>query len=325
MKQTVSSDLPLSLLIYEVLLSRKSLTSKEMRQYERLSKGFIGENKLRQHLQKLDATNALPLFDCLFEVNGQEIQIDCLLLTAQTILLLEVKNYSGDYYLQNNKVYHLETNHEIYNPINQIERTEFLFNQLLREMRVDFSVRSFILFINRDFMLYGADQRMPMIFSSQVERFLNKQLENAGRMTDRLGHFAEQLIARQKAQSRYERLPTYSFSDLKRGLFCWRCHGELMRDGQLYFSCGSCAEAFHIDDVVMYALAQFQLLFPEEKITTKIIQEWCGGVVSRTFMSRFLRKSLEVTLNGGHTYYTFKNKRDPLNIIKEKVQLNFSR
>lgn len=325
LNERISFEIAPSFLIYEMLLSRKDLTSQEQQRYERRRNGLIGELKLWQYIHELKPSNLVSLFDCLFEMNGQEFQIDCLLITSDTIFLLEVKNYSGDYYLEDNKIYHLRSRNEIYHPLTQIDRAEFLFRQLLREMRIDLQVRSYVLFINESFMLYGASVQLPMIFPSQVRRFLLKREENAGRMTERVRHFVNQLMARQKAQSRYEQLPVYSYLELRRGLFCWQCHGELIRDGQLYFSCSRCAGAFHIDDVVMYAVAQFQLLFPDRKIMTKDIREWCGEVVSRTYISRFLRKNLEVTLNSGHTYYTFKNENDPLRIIKEKTKLNFFR
>lgn len=324
MNQAIYSKVPSPLLIYETLLSRKVLSPKEKQQYERIQKGFDGEWKLIHYLNKMKPDNIFPLFDCLFEVNGQEIQIDCLLLTNDTIFLLEVKNFTGDYYFENGKIYSLQTRNEIYNPMTQIERTEFLFKRLLRDMRVEMPVRSFILFVNHRFMLYGANPQLPMIFPSQVERFLQKTEENANPLNQRIQNLANLLLERQKSRSRYEQLPEYHLSELKRGLFCWHCHGKLVRDGQLYFTCPTCKESFHIDSVVMYAVAQFHLLFPEERITAKIIDSWSGGLVSRIFISRLLDEELKKIPNGKHTYFVFHNKDYHLQLLTSKMNILFN-
>lgn len=315
MDQAKHLEIPPSLLIYETLLSRKVLSPKEKQQYERIQKGFDGEWKLIHYLNKMKPDKMFPLFNCLFDVNGQEIQIDCLLLTNDTIFLLEVKNFTGDYYFENSKIYSLQTRNEIYNPMMQIERTEFLFKRLLRNMRVQMPVRSFILFVNHRFMLYCVNPQLPMIFPSQVERFLQKTGKNANPLTQRIRDFADHLMEQRKSHSRYEQLPEYHLSELKRGLFCWHCHKKLVRDGQLYFSCPDCRGSFHIDSVVMYAVAQFHLLFPVRKITPRYIVDWCDHIVSRVFISRLLSNELEKVAKGKYTYYKFRDKEHYLDLL----------
>src|SRR5699024_10725364 len=131
---------PWPLLIFEALDSRREMSSDELERYRRLEKGFFGEKMLLDQLNSIDRSKVLSLFDFLFEIENQEVQIDCLLLTYETIFLLEVKNYSGDYYFKNNKIYHLNTNREINNPITQLECTEFLFKKLLQDMCINFSI-----------------------------------------------------------------------------------------------------------------------------------------------------------------------------------------
>src|SRR5699024_2938087 len=122
---------PRSLVIYEILASRKQLTPKEKQRYNQLKKGFIGERTLENILKKNNYHNIIPLFDCRFLVDGREVQIDCLLISSHQIFLLEIKNYTDNYHLDNNKLYYLSTQLELYNPINQLERSEYLLKRLL--------------------------------------------------------------------------------------------------------------------------------------------------------------------------------------------------
>lgn len=311
---------PRSLLVFEALDSRWEMSSDDLDRYRRLEKGFFGEKMLLDHLNSIDRSKVLPLFDFLFEVEGQEVQIDCLLLTSETIFLLEVKNYTGDYYFENNKIYHLNTNREIYNPITQLERSEFLFKKLLQKIRMNFPVYSYIIFVNPKFFLYQTPLKSRFVHYGQIDRFLRKATYHVGRLTDRVMKLQEELSKKKKDRSKYEVLPEYKLEDLSRGLFCKKCHSELMRKGQLYLYCIRCRHKYHLYDAVLYSIAQFHLLFPEKRITTKQITDWCGNLFSRVFVSRFLKRHLCMKPNGSQTYYTFKTEEEPIKLLTKKYQ-----
>src|SRR5690625_1035022 len=313
---------PWPLLIFEALDSRREMSSDELERYRRLEKGFFGEKMLLDQLNSIDRSKVLPLFDFLFEIENQEVQIDCILLTSETIFLLEVKNYSGDYYIKNNKIYHLNTNLEIYNPITQLERTEFLFKKLLQEMRIKFSVRSYVIFVNPKFFLYQSPIQSRFIHYGQIDRFLSKATHHEGRLTSRVVKLKEELSKRKKDRSKYEVLPEYKLEDLRRGLFCKKCQSGLVRKGQLFLYCNRCKCKFHLYDMLLYSIAQFHLLFPEKKITTKQITDWCGNLFSRVFVSRFLKRHLRMKPNGSQTYYTFETEEEPIKLLMKKYNQN---
>src|SRR5690625_2672771 len=98
---------PTSLLRYEALTSRKQLSSEDERRYSQLQKGFAGEKRLETTLQSQQSRNIIPLFNNLFESLDREFEIDCLLLTTDTVFLLEVKNYTGNYSVENGNIIHL--------------------------------------------------------------------------------------------------------------------------------------------------------------------------------------------------------------------------
>lgn len=311
-----------SLLIYEHLLARKNDLYEEVEQYERLFKGFVGEMTLSEFLKEVDEEKCLTLFDCLFEVEQKEIQIDCILLTSDTIYLLEVKNYNGDYYFQNNKIYHIRTNKEIFNPINQLERTQFLFQQLLQEMRMEYKVQSHIVFVNPSFWLYHAPYQASFVYPPQIRRFLSKISQNASPLTSDIHSFAKELLQRTKTYSNDDLLASIRLEEMKRGVFCEKCHKKLERVGKQYFSCAPCQESYKVDDVLLYAIAQFNLLFPELEMTTGLIVDWCGNMFSRVFVSRFLGRSLQMVRYGRFTHYIFKDKDEPVKLLTEKFYQN---
>lgn len=309
------SVVPHSLLVYETLLSRKDGSAQEKQYYERLRKGFIGEKRLAEFVAAGNFEKILPLYNCLFEIEGAEFQIDSLLITADMIFLLEVKNYSRDYYIENNKLFNFETKKEIYNPITQLERTEYLLKKLLDEMRINIQVQPYVLFINPEFMVYGATPRLPMIFPPQVRRFLQKVNANATAPTDHTRRLLNRLEKKRKEKSSYERIPEYDLSQLKRGVFCERCFAELVRENQYTLFCSDCQKKYLLDDAILFAVAQFHLLFPRKKITTKSVKNWCGGTASRSYISDFLQRKLNHVKRGPYSYSEFKSKNEHISIL----------
>jgi len=314
---------PNSLLLYETLQARKQLTPLEKQRYEQVRKGFSGEKKLRNYINCSNLNNIIPIYDCLFSVDESEFQIDCLLLTSDAIYLLEVKNYTGDYYMEDDLIHYLKTKTQISNPMMQIDRSEFLFKKLLREMDIEVALRSYIIFINENFMLYGANALHPMIFSSQISRFLNKINNNTRPLSEEINQVAIKLSARRLQQSTRARLPTYALSQMKKGVFCDHCLAPMYRYNKATAICKSCQQVFPLEDIALLAIAQYKLLFLHEKLTVNAIENWCGSFFSKGFIRKIFTKNFAVTAKRKATHYDFKDDQEHLKILTEKYDYKY--
>lgn len=322
---TVKLAIPSDLLHYEILQSRKTLSQAFLQHYKRLQRGFLGEKNLEQFMSATNQDASLILFDCLYEVDEAEFQIDCLLLTNTCIFILEVKHFQGDYQLEREKLFHLASKKEIRNPMIQLERTSFLFKQLLAELNLSYEVHPYILFTNESFFLYGASTHLPMIFRPQIPRFLQKITANAPMIDKRTRQALELLRKSKKAQSRNQRLATYELVDMKRGVFCARCDGSLQRKSLRFFNCLTCEQDFSLEEVTLYAAATFQFLFPHEKIAIQTMLDWCGNRIAKNTLRRVLQEHLNYHKNGRYSFYTFQNEKIVYDIVaryKEEKLLN---
>lgn len=310
--------IPHPLLIYDSLSSRGSLSPNQRKYYNQLQKGYLGEKKLASIIKEIPYQNFIPLFNCLFEISRTELQIDCLLITANTIYLLEIKNYTGDYYVHNNHVYHLQSHKEIYNPLTQIERATFLLKKLLNELNNRIEVKPYVVFVNDDFYCYKVSQHLPFIFPHQIERFLNKINEASPRYPDT--EMVKKILSRTKLQSKYELLPKINKETIARGIFCPSCHQPVHRHGKFKLQCGSCGKIYNRDFLILRTISEFHLLFPEEKMTLERIRTWSGDLFSRNFFYRFLKKYFKMSKNGRYTYYEFIEENKHLEILSEKFK-----
>lgn len=107
-----------------------------------LEKGYQGELMFYELLEVELTSKCIRLYDLLLECNQTEFQIDNLLIYQNTIIMNEVKNFDGDFFIKDNKWYAVSTRNEIRNPIQQLQRSEYLLRQLLQQISTSFQTRS---------------------------------------------------------------------------------------------------------------------------------------------------------------------------------------
>ncbi len=152
--QLYKQPLPSSELQLLRYLRRRMLLSNDFsRAYDNATKGYLGERKFYQILKQRLSSDCIILFDLLLTANGTTFQIDCLLIFPETVYLIEVKNYEGDFYLKNDKWFSGATKSEIRNPLLQLERSHYLLERLMRDFRMDAPVRSYVVFVHDEFFL----------------------------------------------------------------------------------------------------------------------------------------------------------------------------
>ncbi|WP_244671204.1 nuclease-related domain-containing protein [Bacillus sp. NTK034] len=232
--------------------------------------------------------------DLLLENGSTHFQIDTLLITGGTIFIFEVKNYEGDYYIENERWYSLLSRTEIKNPLLQLQRSETLLRGLLKEFGYHLPIKSHLIFINPGFQLYQAPINIPAVFPSQLKRFLEKLKNIPNAVKSRNPKLAEQLNARCLKENPYVWIPEFTYGQLRKGIICSTCTSFLAPFTQGYLKCGECGLKEKVDNAVLRCVKEFRVLFPDRKITTNAIVDWCGGIgsgkVVRGYWGEIMRK-----------------------------------
>ncbi len=286
----------------------KKLEEEDENNYVSLEKGWAGEKQFDQLL--LGLTNeCLILNDLLLKVNNTLFQIDSLLITQKKIFIFEVKNYEGDYYIKDGRL-HIINGKEIKNPLIQISRSESLFRQLLQELKFNVPVVSHVIFISPEFYLYEAPVNGPYVFHAQLGRFLKKlDAGAASRVSDGQIELAHKLASLHITKNPYSRLPDYTYEELEKGIVC-KCGCSFMEvENKNDLICPSCGELENKESAVLRAIREFNLLFPDRKITTKGTMEWCG-VISKKRVRKILLTNFDLVKKAKASYYVPKNEKE---------------
>jgi hypothetical protein len=299
----------LQLLTY--LNRRMNLPEKDARNYWNLKKGFEGEKKFDEWLASLtDYENWLVLNDLLLKSNNTTFQIDSMLLSQEKIYFFEVKNYEGDYYIDAGK---WKTIHEIErkNPLLQLERSESLLRQLLQELGYNFSIEAYVIFVNPQFHLYEAPRDLPIIFPTQLHRFINKLNSELSKnrqvkLNTKQLKLAEKLVSLHLYESPYTWISEYSYDQLKKGTTCYSCHSFSAEFTGKAIVCSKCGCKEDVTAAVLRSAEEYKLLFPDRKITTSAVHEWCKIIQSKKTIRRILSSNFKLMGHQRSAYYVNK-------------------
>lgn len=291
------------LLVLRSLNKRMELTQKEKFHLFNLEKGYEGEVKFDQQAEALQEERYI-INDLLLELNNSYFQIDKLINSQGVIHLLDIKNFEGDCYLESDKLYSVATGREYKNPVIQLKRSETLFRQLLQTLKQNYLVESTVIFINPEFTLFNASRDQPIILPSQVNRFL-KEINNPSKLNDGHKKLAQQLISLHQPNNPFTILPKYKYEQIQKGMFCKICDSLLVATKNYDFVCGKCGEHEKIEMAILRNAIEYMLLFPERKITTQSIYEWCNVDLNKRTFCRILKKNFTPYGNTRDTYYKY--------------------
>jgi hypothetical protein len=287
-----------------ILNTRMELTADDKKYYLNQEKGYKGEVQFDALTEKL-LSDCYTLNDLQLESNKSSFQIDSSMIFQETYYQFEVKNFEGEYCYENDNFKTLNGN-DITNPLDQLKRGTFLTRQLLPSLGSKLKLEGYVIFINPHFTLYQAPKNLPIILPSQLENFLEKLDKKPCRVNNSHKSLADKLISLHQTESPYTQLPSYEYDQVKKGTTCKKCHSFSVSVQGKKVVCHTCGYEEMVTATVLRMVGEFKLLFPERKITTNLIHEWCGVINSKRTISRALGKHLDIKGVHQWTYYEWK-------------------
>lgn len=286
--------------IFRSLFYRTKLSENDLNYYSSILKGFEGEQKFDELLQML-SIEGLVLNDLLLEYNNTVFQIDSLLIMQEMIYLFDVKNFEGEYYMENGDWYTI-SGALTKNPLTLLKRCETSLRQLLQHYRYSLPIQPYLIFVNPNFHLFNAPRNEPMIFPGQIERFMNQLNKKPSRLKGHHNLIANKLTSIHLEESPYSRLPSYRYDELKKGVTCAGCGVFTEKFNKNNILCNECGVKEDVTSAILRSIKEFQLLFPDQKITTQNIHDWCR-IFSKKTISRVLLKHFKQLGKARATYF----------------------
>jgi hypothetical protein len=281
---------------------RTDLSDDEKKHYFKLEKGYQGEVMFDQLTAELHH-DILVINDLCLEYNNTIFQIDTLIISQKTIYLFEVKNYKDDYIYESDNFKLVLSKKEILNPLGQLNRCRNLLQDLLRSLHIQLPLESYLVFINPEFTLYQAPLNEQIIFPTQLKRLMNTLNQKPSRLTDWHKKIGAQLVSMHLPKNPNSKIPPYEYEQLKKYILCSSCFSFMTYDGDRKVFCEKCHCEEHVDSAILRSVEELKLLFPDKKITTNLVYDWCGGIGSMKKIGRILKQNYQMLGFGQWTYY----------------------
>ncbi|MEH7093496.1 nuclease-related domain-containing protein [Neobacillus vireti] len=293
--------MPTDLVILNYLNTRMDLPKEDRQNFFNLKRGYEGEVIFNSLTEKLEC-DCLILNGLLLEINHTKFQIDSLIIMQHLIFLNEVKNFEGDYFYENKKFYSINGK-ERKDPLLQLDRCSSLLRQLLQNLGFPIPIEPWVVHINPEFSLYQAPRDEQIILPTQVKRHLNKMNTTPSKLTSKHERLADKLVSLHIDKSPYSTLPAFSYEQLKKGITCQVCHSFSIFLRGKHCVCGECGHEEEVESAVLRNVAELRLLFPDRRVTTSIIYEWCQVVECKRRINRILERNFNLIGNRRWVYY----------------------
>ena len=239
----------------------------------------------------------------MFDYSNTLFQIDSLLFTGGCIYLFEVKNYEGDFYIEQDRWYTAPANTEVKNPLLQLQRSESLLRRLLQKLGVKTPLKALLIFINPEFQLYQATMNLPAIFPAQINRFIDKlKLKSQPANKNHL-MLADKLLSLHLEDIPYGRRFEYTFEGLEKGVKCASCQHFMDRLHRAALVCKNCGYKEDVELAIVRSVKEFRVMFPDMMLTTNIVHEWCSDIISKKKIRKILSNNFNHIIHGKTSYF----------------------
>ncbi|GHH97137.1 nuclease-related domain-containing protein [Neobacillus kokaensis] len=299
LKPRVESD---ELKIWRLLNNRMTLPDKDKKRFIYMEKGYQGEVLFDQLTANLQP-DFFIINDLCLEFNNSVFQIDTTIIAQDRVFPFEIKNYEGDFYYDDNtKGFFTLSKDEIKNPLDQLKRSKSLLSPLLKKHGFYLPLEGYVTFVNPEFTLYQAPLNEPIVLPTQLNKFMKKLNQTPSNLNERHRKLAELLISMHHTDSPYKRLPPYEYHQVVKGLTCARCNSFIPSVNGKYFTC-LCGYKEDVESAIIRSVKELQLLFPDLKITTSLVYDWCMVIHSKKVIREVLKKNFEVKGERHLRYY----------------------
>ena len=215
------------------------------------------------------------------------------MVTDEAIIQFEIKNYTGDYYYENGKLFR-STGYVAKDLIHQFEVSDKTLKRIVKKYKIDRKVISYIVFINPTFTLYGdLRSRINILLYSELHKL--KDMFGANFKYDENVWICKKLKSlHQPFITSYLYFEKVEFSKVIGGLKCISCN-KIIEPSEIfnvrkYVKCKKCGTISSRYSIVLQSLKELYLL-KGEPFSINEAEKWTG--VSNSAIKRILYKKFK--------------------------------
>jgi hypothetical protein len=160
-----------------------------------------------------------------------------------------------------------------------------------------------VVFLNPEFTLYQTPLNIPFIFPTQINKYLTKLNTTPSKLNPKHKMLADKLISLHITDSLFKMLPTYDYDILQKGITCAKCTSFSVAIEGRKCVCKECWHEEVVTGAILRSAKEYKLLFPNRRITTNEMYNWCIAIDSKRRISKILQRNFKRVGVRQWTYY----------------------
>ena len=271
--------------------------------------GIRGESKLVKVFENYTFLDEIYILHDLSFYSTGRAQIDCLVITPNFALILEVKNIAGEMsflmgtgqisrVLDNGQIDHFES------PMVQIDRNSDLLFDLFRLKDIHMPILGAVVLSNSTQKVNVQPNQYPVLFLGEIPSFIKRQIKNQTVIEPNQAKIiAEMLVNEHRPFNPFPICDRWHVDTacLKKGVFCTKCSDGMMKRRFRTWICEAC---FQRDPYAHIQAIKEWFMLVGGQITNKECREFLG-VQSHQLVSRLL-KEMNLIIEGKGNRTTYK-------------------
>jgi hypothetical protein len=137
-----------------------------------------------------------------------------------------------------------------------------------------------------------------IVLPTQLNRLVNKLNMLPSKLTENHTKLANKLLSLHVVDSPFKRNYEYAYETLKKGIICSSCQFFITMINTKRITCLKCGLEEDVKSAVLRSVEEIKLLFPNERITTNLVYDWCKIVKSKRTIREILNQNFKLI---GHT------------------------
>lgn len=266
-----------------VLSYRADLLDADKEALARFDNGYKGEVLFDENVSEFP--DIIHIKDVLFayDNNSREIQIDNIIIAHDVCYIFEVKNFSFNLRIDEKGNFFYENGNECSMLNTQTERQKESVRQLMNDAGYPMVIKHYLVFINPNQMIYGLDNKHPIIVRNTLTRFLDNHMKPNRRNYE----FLEIAIdERHLPHSKHDQYYEINLDYLKKGVFCPRCKQRLKKISRYKYHCEMCSGYIGTADAIKLLIRDIRCLNPGFKLDSIFLSRLSDGEISSSAIRR---------------------------------------
>lgn len=296
--------LPEELLHYYALRHRSILGVKQHDKLRRLERGVEGERVYDLILDEAGHGNLYIFRDLYLLIEGSVTQYDTLIVSESGIIVNEIKNFTGDYQVEDSMWTRGGGTPLPDDPASQLRRAVGKLMNLQRDAGFNFEVSGKLIFPDDSFRLFTNDDQVwnQVVLRADFRRYFNEFYnEYSGEGASKLADIIERhIVLNPYFKHRVE------FDSVRHGLYCGGCGSFKLEKQHFHLLCMTCGSRESNETHLVRVISDFKYLFGNLEMTSRRLMEFTGEVMDYRTVLRALGKYCHSEGQKKSTKYLFK-------------------